>query len=461
MAARWVTCLAAAMAGCAVGDIDLTGRSCPCVAGYQCDESTNRCVLETDASSLGDATSGDAGSDTDQQAPGDGPVTSGDSGGCSTGYASCAGGPSGGCGTYVLGDPQNCGGCGHVCGDVNVTSAPTCGAGKCNLSCNSGYANCDGNDANGCEAKLATDGTNCGACGVNCNGSACMAGLCAPVTLTTASGTIADLAIDSVNTYFTTASGVYSCDKSGCAQPTTLATTSSNTAITTDGATVYWAASDAIHACSVSGGASRVVFADPTATTLAVDGTSLYWTDENAGTVVKCGKASCPSTTTIASNQTDPIGIVVDGANVYWSTVGGYVSYCPLAGCGSAPLTLATGGGFYGELQANDSTLFWAVGCVYDPTCPGISMCPKAGCNESPTALGLYPTVVEALAVDATSLWWTDSQGAVAFCPVPGCSPRTTVATIASPDVASAIVIDSTRAYWAAGSTVYAMVRGP
>ena len=48
--------------------------------------------------------------------------------------------------------------------------------------CSSGTADCDGNADNACEAVLANDPKNCGACGVQCAGangeSACFSGTC-------------------------------------------------------------------------------------------------------------------------------------------------------------------------------------------------------------------------------------------------------------------------------------------
>lgn len=54
--------------------------------------------------------------------------------------------------------------------------------------CPSGYGNCNGNPADGCESNLSTDLSNCGACGINCNiifpnaNGACNAGACAMTT---------------------------------------------------------------------------------------------------------------------------------------------------------------------------------------------------------------------------------------------------------------------------------------
>lgn len=75
-------------------------------------------------------------------------------------------------------DASNCGGCGLVCNLANATS--NCSGGACVIvSCNNNYGDCDGNAANGCEANLKKDTSNCGHCGNSCV-FACLGGGCFP-----------------------------------------------------------------------------------------------------------------------------------------------------------------------------------------------------------------------------------------------------------------------------------------
>lgn len=101
-------------------------------------------------------------------------------GACSAGYGNCDGNAANGC-EAPLNTLASCGGCGTACSRANATSS--CGTGSCQLvTCNPGFGNCDGNDANGCEAPL-TSLTNCGACGTSCAranaGETCATGTCA------------------------------------------------------------------------------------------------------------------------------------------------------------------------------------------------------------------------------------------------------------------------------------------
>jgi len=101
---------------------------------------------------------------------------------CPTGFAECDTNPATVCETNVKGtDINNCGNCGTVCSLPNAT--PKCTAGVCGIqSCNAGFADCDGNAANGCEVNLKADVNNCNACGTKCsaaNGTpACSNGVC-------------------------------------------------------------------------------------------------------------------------------------------------------------------------------------------------------------------------------------------------------------------------------------------
>ncbi|MDB4929279.1 MAG: uncharacterized protein JWM10_1763 [Myxococcaceae bacterium] len=154
-------------------------------------------------------------------------------GACTTGFANCDASATNGCEVDTRTSVANCGRCGGACVLPNATAG--CAAGACTIaSCAAGFANCDGNAANGCEVDTRTSDTNCGMCGQACGvGLACAAGAC---------GAMASCA--AIHTRFAAlASGVYSVDPDG---PTAGATAfDAYCDMTTDGggwtlaATVY------------------------------------------------------------------------------------------------------------------------------------------------------------------------------------------------------------------------------
>jgi subtilisin family serine protease len=100
---------------------------------------------------------------------------------CEPGWNDCNGDAADGCESDPETDPDNCGECGIVC-STNHAEAE-CRSGICFMGdCEDGYANCDHNNANGCETDIQSDADNCGGCEVHCDipnaTAACSAGAC-------------------------------------------------------------------------------------------------------------------------------------------------------------------------------------------------------------------------------------------------------------------------------------------
>ncbi len=88
---------------------------------------------------------------------------------CEAGWTDCDGDPENGCETDLLIDPINCGQCANICGPYpNATAG--CVEGICAIgACESGWDDCNGDIADGCEQNTATEVDHCGACGNVCS----------------------------------------------------------------------------------------------------------------------------------------------------------------------------------------------------------------------------------------------------------------------------------------------------
>jgi hypothetical protein len=86
---------------------------------------------------------------------------------CTAPYENCDRNSANGCESNTQTDTANCGMCGRACeGRANATA--TCTMGTCGVRCNDGFADCDGDAANGCETDTRTSTTHCGRCGRSC-----------------------------------------------------------------------------------------------------------------------------------------------------------------------------------------------------------------------------------------------------------------------------------------------------
>ena len=114
--------------------------------------------------------------------------------GCENGFGDCDGKMANGCEVTLVNDRNHCGACFSACQQSQICFNGQCDCPPCSFpnaraaciakvcgidSCVPGFANCDGQLANGCEIRTATDGKNCGACGVVCpQGLVCTNGGC-------------------------------------------------------------------------------------------------------------------------------------------------------------------------------------------------------------------------------------------------------------------------------------------
>ena len=85
---------------------------------------------------------------------------------CDSGFRDCDGAVANGCESQLR-DLANCGACGAACTPRNAVAS--CVTGTCTVvACSGSFADCNASVADGCEANTQTDVANCGACGSTC-----------------------------------------------------------------------------------------------------------------------------------------------------------------------------------------------------------------------------------------------------------------------------------------------------
>lgn len=102
--------------------------------------------------------------------------------GCAEGFADCDRDTANGCEANLRTDPTHCGACGARCVLDHVATA-ACEAASCRVAvCAPSYGDCDRNAENGCEVNIRTTLAHCGACGTPCTSpnaaTTCSSGVC-------------------------------------------------------------------------------------------------------------------------------------------------------------------------------------------------------------------------------------------------------------------------------------------
>jgi len=89
---------------------------------------------------------------------------------CTGGFGNCDKVAANGCEINLATSVANCGTCGKQCSSVGGQAS--CSAGTCQIACTGSNADCDLDGDTGCEANLDTSMSNCGACGTACPATA-------------------------------------------------------------------------------------------------------------------------------------------------------------------------------------------------------------------------------------------------------------------------------------------------
>ena len=219
------------------------------------------------------------------------------------------------------------------------------------------------------------------------------------------------------------------------------------------------------HACSAASACSGGQCLDPlvsvasNAYSLAVDGTSVYFTNPDEGTVMKTPLGGGPAVT-LASGQAAPLAVAVDDTRVYWANEGTSTSgrtdgaILSIAKDGSAPaVTLASNQSSPASITIDGTQVYW--------TNEGTSAAAYADGSVMAVAKTSGPRAVLAkmqqdplgIAVDSVSVYWTSAgtaanhltDGSIAKAPLGGGAPLTLASQRSFP---VGIAVDGTSVYW-------------
>jgi hypothetical protein len=358
--------------------------------------------------------------------------TGGTGGGeCPTGFVDCDGDPDNGCEANLDEDVDNCGACDFVCGTDNTTSV-ACVAGACEPECSTGFADCvqpqapDADD--GCELMLGTE-TDCGSCGHDCLGGACVDYACEPVVLASnAGGQGRELAIDDTNVYWTDrlAERVSKVPKDG-GSPTVLHDSLRFGVITIDDTTVYWGGNPGdeslIGVVPIAGGSAEN-YAGPSTYVLGVNDTYLYFGDDPE--LWRMPKGGPFNTDEMAATGAGNMrGLFVDGTDIYF-TSGTLIRHFDENTDALTLLYTSTNSSTFNQLTGDATNLYWTTG-----TNGELNQGPRAGGTYMTLAMG---TNLANVAVNSTHVFATDQDGdAIIRVPIGGGTVETLIDTVDSP----------------------------
>lgn len=323
-------------------------------------------------------------------------------------------------------------------------------------ACENGFTACDG----AC-VLLDSDAEHCGACGHDCFGATCNAGMCAPQEVAAHLTDPRAVAVDETHVYWTDAVTLQRAPKDGGAAETLSAGHHELGAVAVDDKYVFWLdqGSGTVMKLKKDGnGKAKVVFDGSKSDnlgSLAFDGEDVYFsrTVEN-GDIRRAKKGMDEVPTVLVGAQPEPTDIRMLGAGLMWSgfmeelqgrpdgaeenrvaPVGGYVRFTLRKGAAGFT-ALAEGEGEITALAAAGDVAVWV---------DGTSARIRARSITDPAPITLVEGQhVAGLSADDTRIYWSTKTGTVKSHVLTSHETRTLAVDIAG---AGPVALDATHVY--------------
>jgi hypothetical protein len=186
---------------------------------------------------------------------------------------------------------------------------------------------------------------------------------------------------------------------------------------------------------------------------VAVDADHVYWVDSNAARVAQMDKDGTNAIDLAlgGANNSYPLGLTVDGTNVYWGGIEDTLHRCKIGGCANAPATIATTGAGFTDLLVDTAKVYWLEGDGINGPWRIMSVSKTAtGGSGVPLATLTTGGPFNRMAADADYIYVTSDDGAVRrYAKTDG--KLTLVGQAPAGDRSFAVAVNESNAYFTAG----------
>ena len=214
------------------------------------------------------------------------------------------------------------------------------------------------------------------------------------------------------------------------------------TQIVVDHTTAYWVTMSSLESVSLSGGGTTPIATAPSTAygSLTLAGGELYWSEEPygsySGSIV--ARSAGGTLTTLATNQTQPGDVVFDESRLYWNNESPYGSFSVLSvsPAGGSVTTLVT--------SDNEDLVAALAGNLYLEGGDDLFRQPLDGGAATKMVSNLS---AQSVAIDSENLYWA-TYSAIKCVPLVGGRVVTLVSGPGGISRSGAIAVDATSVYW-------------